>query len=361
MKSKPALPNREFPTKNPEPIKEEDYFDFSEYQRPPRKHQFSKETLNDGAWLQSRNAATSSRFRTPITISRLKEEHFEDERTHLQINEHAPYSSQNQNQYEKSGKSTSPITPRRLSVRQNQEYCKASPYEDGEIFYPTNNKSQISFNKKDNQELDQLTMEVDDNPQGYFPEEMEICDQQDEDYEDYSHWNRPQRKEIESRFAKPNNNNNTDFRKLNKRTKRNPDQIPTLKIKRPPNSSAADWTCPACSNINFAKRISCNVCNMPKPYFEILKTPISQLGPEGLFKDTDWQCFNCRNVNFQRRAFCNKCNEPKPEEYIQREQEMKKQFKKKKKTKKIKNGCTTQQKIHPSNFNKMIKSNSNKL
>lgn len=104
-------------------------------------------------------------------------------------------------------------------------------------------------------------------------------------------------------------------------------QDPVQHIKKPPISSAGDWICNGCHNVNFARRIDCNICSMPKPYTEILKTPISQIGPQGLFKDTDWQCFNCRNVNFQRRQNCNKCNEPKPEEYIKREQQMKQQRK----------------------------------
>lgn len=123
---------------------------------------------------------------------------------------------------------------------------------------------------------------------------------------------------------------------------------PTNKIPKPPKSSAADWTCTGCKNINFARRISCNICNMPKPYFEILKTPISQLGPQGLFKDTDWQCFNCRNVNFQKRAFCNVCQEPKPEEYIVRE--MMPAKKKKNKKKKKKSANTSQIQVQPNPY-----------
>ena len=109
-----------------------------------------------------------------------------------------------------------------------------------------------------------------------------------------------------------------------KRTNMFRSQTPTG-VKRPPKSSAGDWTCTGCKNINFARRINCNICQMPKPYFEILKTPISQVGPQGLFKDSDWQCFNCRNINFQKRENCNICNEPKPEEYVQRDFQMMKQ------------------------------------
>ena len=80
-----------------------------------------------------------------------------------------------------------------------------------------------------------------------------------------------------------------------------------------------DWNCSFCHNINFARRTNCNICNMPKPMHEILKTKSSFLGPPGLFKDTDWQCFDCRNINFAKRVSCNRCNAPKPQEYIERE------------------------------------------
>mmetsp|Transcript_31126 Transcript_31126/g.35979 ORF Transcript_31126/g.35979 Transcript_31126/m.35979 type:complete len:361 (+) Transcript_31126:78-1160(+) len=121
----------------------------------------------------------------------------------------------------------------------------------------------------------------------------------------------------------------------------------SLGVKKPPKSIAADWTCTGCRNINFARRISCNICNMPKPYFEILKTPISQLGPQGLFKDTDWQCFNCRNVNFQKRGFCNICGEPKPEEYLEREVRGNEPKAKKKKNKKKKKNANAQMQGFP--------------
>lgn len=88
-----------------------------------------------------------------------------------------------------------------------------------------------------------------------------------------------------------------------------------------PEDDEDHWKCQICEGLNFPTKTSCFRCEAPKPIDEILRIPVTKLGPPGLFKEGDWQCFNCRNVNFKNRQNCNKCSEPKPAEYVQREKE----------------------------------------
>jgi len=62
-----------------------------------------------------------------------------------------------------------------------------------------------------------------------------------------------------------------------------------------------DWTCNACSNLNFASRQVCNRCQGPKP-------PPAELGA----REGDWMCPACNNHNYSKRMACNKCQGPRP-------------------------------------------------
>eukprot|EP00906_Rhabdomonas_costata_P003714 RCo005625 len=91
-----------------------------------------------------------------------------------------------------------------------------------------------------------------------------------------------------------------------------------------------DWDCPVCRNVNFAKRVTCNRCDTPKPGSVAMGTgnPVfgqgggdlapSSLGGKARFptQPGDWCCPNvsCGNVNWAKRSTCNLCGAPRPEE-----------------------------------------------
>lgn len=80
-----------------------------------------------------------------------------------------------------------------------------------------------------------------------------------------------------------------------------------------------DWICSdsQCSNVNFARRATCNRCGKEKtaiPQRKKLGHEIGKAAAEksrGLFSADDWQCGRCGNVNWARRQQCNMCNAPK--------------------------------------------------
>ncbi|XP_054165405.1 zinc finger Ran-binding domain-containing protein 2-like [Oppia nitens] len=90
--------------------------------------------------------------------------------------------------------------------------------------------------------------------------------------------------------------------------------------------SEGDWICDDenCQNVNFARRMNCNICGKDKPMDERLKDKEDakrKIGHEigkaaaekskGLFSADDWQCGRCGNVNWARRHTCNMCSAPK--------------------------------------------------
>ena len=56
------------------------------------------------------------------------------------------------------------------------------------------------------------------------------------------------------------NNISGNIHKLNKKN-----YVNAKNKKKPFDRRKGDWYCPKCNNLNFAFRINCNRCKMPKP------------------------------------------------------------------------------------------------
>merc|ERR1712216_715012 len=91
------------------------------------------------------------------------------------------------------------------------------------------------------------------------------------------------------------------------------------------NFRPGDWICPSCGNHNYASKVACNKCGMPKAadmQSQIL-TSVAQawMGQQGWgggvstsgqqMRPGDWECKACGNVNYASREVCNKCGVPK--------------------------------------------------
>lgn len=85
-------------------------------------------------------------------------------------------------------------------------------------------------------------------------------------------------------------------------------------------NAAGPWTCPACQNKNFQGRMVCNRsnCGQPRPDDASLQaTSVATTVITGANKahpDGSWACPACSNVNWPLRATCNRkgCDQPKP-------------------------------------------------
>ena len=81
------------------------------------------------------------------------------------------------------------------------------------------------------------------------------------------------------------------------------------------------WICEQCNNFNYDSRHKCNRCGIPKQPKLInscLTRTISNSNPgeteqNGNCHKGDWCCRNCNNLNYAFRLVCNRCQMPKGE------------------------------------------------
>jgi len=72
----------------------------------------------------------------------------------------------------------------------------------------------------------------------------------------------------------------------------------------PATYSSRDWTCTACSHVNFRKRERCERCAANKPRASAAAPPAREPG--------DWDCPGCGALVFKRRDRCIKCGRARP-------------------------------------------------
>ena len=82
------------------------------------------------------------------------------------------------------------------------------------------------------------------------------------------------------------------------------------------------WECEKCNNFNFESRTICNRCEAPKQPKSLEQIKIENEQKNGekkkkplIERKGDWQCPLCHNLNFAFRVSCNRCKLPK-EVYI---------------------------------------------
>ena len=73
-----------------------------------------------------------------------------------------------------------------------------------------------------------------------------------------------------------------------------------------PTMRQGDWICRACANHNYADKTSCNRCKLEKNVY------ITATG----MREGDWICPSCNNHNYADKTACNKCAVPKAAMHI---------------------------------------------
>ena len=102
--------------------------------------------------------------------------------------------------------------------------------------------------------------------------------------------------------------------------------MPKPKSVAPVAGVDGNWLCTNCGNVNFGSRDMCNRCNMPRPASpewqeptwqgpdfncpNVVDTSAPKRGPPIAGVDGNWACGLCGNVNFASRVSCNMCQAP---------------------------------------------------
>ncbi|MCQ2820327.1 MAG: hypothetical protein MJ252_23925 [archaeon] len=80
------------------------------------------------------------------------------------------------------------------------------------------------------------------------------------------------------------------------------------------------WQCEKCNNFNFESRIKCNRCKAPMAPKIITKNksdnPEDKKKKPLIERKGDWSCPKCRNLNFAFRLICNRCQLPKTDSKV---------------------------------------------
>lgn len=77
------------------------------------------------------------------------------------------------------------------------------------------------------------------------------------------------------------------------------------------------WICEQCNNFNYDSRHKCNRCGIPKQAKLINSALTSIVSDQNMEVDQssshkgDWCCQNCNNLNYAFRLVCNRCQMPK--------------------------------------------------
>ena len=78
------------------------------------------------------------------------------------------------------------------------------------------------------------------------------------------------------------------------------------------------WECEKCNNFNFESRTICNRCEAPKQPKSLEQIKLENELKSGerkkkplIERKGDWQCPLCHNLNFAFRVSCNRCKLPK--------------------------------------------------